>query len=190
MIYFIINFVHLLTGKIKTSKLKHLYNIRLYGNSKIVIAKNVNLMKGSILKVNNGTLNIGENSKIGIMTRISASNIKIGKNCRINQNSILAGSISLGDNVVLSPFCSIISEKHSFKEKNLSMDENDKKYGPVKGEIVLHNSVYVGAYSLILGNVVIKENSIVDAMTYLKNININSNSIVSIKNELSIKLRT
>ena len=190
--YLIRNFISLIKGNLKIKKLSHFFRVRVHQNGKIFISKNVLLMDGCIIKSGkNGEIIIEENSIIGIRVRLSSSNGKIfiSSYCRINQESILAGNILLSKHCILSPRVSLISDKHSFKDKNKTILENDKKYGLKIGHINLSPNVYIGANSLLIGNCDIDENVIIDANCYLTDMKIEKDSLVKNKLNLVIKER-
>lgn len=188
--YLIRNLIALIKGNLKIKNPFHFFRVRIYHNGKIFISKNVLLMDGSIIKSGkNGEIIIKENSTIGIRVRFSSSNgkILISSYCRINQESILAGNILISKHCVISPRVILISDKHSFKDKNQTILENDKKYGTKIGQINLSSNVYIGANSIILGNCDINKNVIIDANCYLSDMNIEKNSIV--KNQLNLVIK-
>lgn len=182
----------LLNGRLKIKKISHFFRVRIHDNGKISISKNVRLMDGCIIKSGkNGQIVIEENTSIGIRVRMSSANsrISISSNCRINQDCILAGNVLLSKDCVLSPSVSLISDKHSFKEKNLTIIENDEKYGTKIGQINLSSNVYIGANSIIVGNCEINQNVLIDANCYLSDMDIEKNSIVKTQYNLVIKER-
>ena len=177
----------ILKGKIRVKNPIHFLKLRCSKNSEVTIGYNVKLKKGVILRIHsNGSLEIKDYCSIGPYTRISAENIKIGSNSRINQNSILSGNIILGESVIVSPFCSLISNKHSIHDSNNTIDANDKKYGMRKGRISLSDNIYIGAYSLLLGNTLIEKNSVINSFCFLNNVHIDSDNFV--KNGSTIKI--
>jgi carbonic anhydrase/acetyltransferase-like protein (isoleucine patch superfamily) len=108
----------------------YLRYISLGKNSKIEIGKNVIIGKGTILKtLENGVLIIKNNCAFGPYTKVSAKDIVIREKTRITQNCIISGDVHIENNVVISPFCSLISNKHSVENKELSIDENDELHG-------------------------------------------------------------
>lgn len=190
--YLIRNLIALLNGSLKIKRITHFFRVRIYKNGKILISKNVLLMDGSIIKSGkNGQIIINENTAIGIRVRISSLNSKItiSSNCRINQDSILSGNILLEKNCVISPRVILISDKHSFKDKNKTIYENDKKYGPKIGQINIFSNVYIGANSILLGNCEIHKNVIIDANCYLSDVKVEKNSLVKNKSNIVTKDR-
>jgi len=178
-----------LIGDIKLNNIFHLFHIVIISNGKVIIGKNVKLFRGSILKVNNGLLQIDGNVQIGYNVRFSVNDTHIKENVRINQNSIISGNVTIEDNVVISPFVSFISDKHSFDNKDYSVDMNDSQFGMKIGKIHVDRNTYIGAYSLILGNINIGNNCIVDANCYLKDCTIEPYKIVASKKIIKIKDR-
>ncbi len=84
-----------------------------------------------------------------------------GRNCFIGANAVIyaAGGVELGDDVAMSPCCTIVSHQHGlFREKGLYLKQ-ESLYAPVKvGSNVL---ILVGA--IILKGVAIGDNAVVGA---------------------------
>lgn len=189
IIRFFRNIGLLLRGVIKFNNIFHLFHRVIVNNGKVIIGKKVRLFRGSILKVSDGLLQIDDNVQIGYSVRFSVKDTHIKSNVRINQNSIVSGNITIEANVIISPFVSFISDKHSFNGRDYSVDMNDFFFGMKTGKIFVDRNTYVGAYSFILGNTHIGSNCIVDANCYLKDCIVGDYKIVSSVKNLILKDR-
>ena len=189
IIRFFRNIGLLVRGDIKLKNIFHLFHIVIVNNGKVIIGKKVKLFRGSILKVSDGLLQIDDNVQIGYSVRFSVKDTHIKNNVRINQNSIISGNIIIEDNVIISPFVSFISDKHSFNDRNYSVDMNDFYFGMKTGKIFVDRNTYIGAYSFILGNTHIGINCIVDANCYLKECVVGDYKIISSEKNFKLKDR-
>lgn len=87
-------------------------------------------------------------------------NISLGKGVLINSNTYIygKGGIEIGDKVLISPNCSIVAGDHNFETDKLIIDQ------PSKAEkIVIERDSWIGANSVILGNVIIGQGSVIGA---------------------------
>lgn len=84
------------------------------------------------------------------------SNLKIGKDCTLNQGVFLGarGGIEIGDNVRVSPNAMIISS-------GLKIEEKPRVHFEEK--ITIGNNVWIASGSLVSAGVTIGENSIIGA---------------------------
>ncbi len=86
--------------------------------------------------------------------------IRFGKNVLVNSNTYIygKGGIEIGDNVLISPNCSIVAGDHNIKRGRPIIERPSK---PEK--IVIEKDSWIGANSVILGGVTIKEGSVIGA---------------------------
>lgn len=133
-----------------------------------------------------GKLFIGERFKMrdGAKIRVRKDAIcKIGKNTSINCNNMIAchKSITIGDDVMLSPNVQIYDHDHDFRVAE------GVKAGQYKTEsIIIGDNVWIGANTIILRGTVIGDNVVIAAGCIIKGI-IPSNSKVYQKRELKIQ---
>lgn len=100
--------------------------------------------------------NIGENSNIDAPLYIhTAKDIKIGKNVTVLNGfkCMSMGGISIGDNVSISFNCTIVTNNHDLKDKNILICK----------PVIIKNNVWIGANVTILPGVTIGENSVIGA---------------------------
>jgi len=90
-------------------------------------------------------------------------NVKIGKNCQINDNVRLS-NVHIGDNVMIARDCIFLGSKHLYSDKSKPMN--------VQGEVncmptVIESDVWIGARSIIMPNLFISSGTIVGAGSVL-----------------------
>ena len=94
--------------------------------------------------------------------------IKIGRNfySNIHFTYISAGTVDIGDNVFIGPYCTLAAGMHSLvaEERRISRDENgimhDFEYGkPIK----VGNDVWIAANVTVCGGVTIGDGSVIGA---------------------------
>lgn len=86
--------------------------------------------------------------------------IHFGKNVLVNSNAYMygRGGIEIGDGVLISPNCSIIAGDHNIDADKPIIEQ------PSKSEkIIIEKDSWIGANSVVLGGVRIKEGSIIGA---------------------------
>src|SRR5690625_84447 len=87
----------------------------------------------------------------------TGKNTRIGKNVFINFDCIFLdlGGITIGDNVLIAPRVSLLSEGHPLSPA--------ERKSLVPGQIEIKNGAWIGANATILSGVTIGENSVVAA---------------------------
>ena len=135
------------------------------------IGENV-LIKKNVSLYFTENISIGSNVRIDDNVIIVASNknapVTIGNYVHIASNCYLAGSngIELMDFSGLAPGALIFSGTDDYTGKKLTNPTIDKKYiGGKSGKVILSKHVIIGANSVILPNVTIKEGSSVGALS-------------------------
>lgn len=91
--------------------------------------------------------------------------IKIGSNVSFETNCYVSaiGHISVGDNVVLGPYVTIIDHNHSaIDHSDLEIPVMQRQLS-TKGNISIDDNVWIGEHSTILSGVTIGKNSIIGA---------------------------
>lgn len=86
---------------------------------------------------------------------VVGNNVGFSEKCHIH----LRGDISLGNDVIVGPSCTFISENHRFA----SLDKPFRLQGIDRTGIVIENNVWVGANVTILDGVKIGENTVIAA---------------------------
>jgi len=99
---------------------------------------------------------LGEGSSIHMGAFFVEGKLSMGLNSVINRNCHLdcRGSIFVGDNVSISPDCSLITASHV-------VNSSDFKY--IEGRIIINNYVWIGTRAMILPNVELGEGAVVCA---------------------------
>jgi acetyltransferase-like isoleucine patch superfamily enzyme len=111
-----------------------------------------------------GKVAIGKDSIIraGAMLMPSGGEIIIGAGTTVNQYVVIngEGGVVIGDNVMISAFCSMFAANHCFERTDIPM----RVQGMVtKGGIVIEDDVWLGTHSVVLDGVKIGHGSIVAA---------------------------
>lgn len=152
----IINYCILNSNKVNYKKTLRINGIIfIHGHGIIKMGENVKI--NSSLKSNP----IGGDTKTIIRT-INNGSINIGDNTGISNSTIVAGNkVSIGNNVLIGGSCCIYdTDFHSLKyDERLYAEDN----GIVTKSIIIGDGVFIGAHSIILKGVKIGENSIVGA---------------------------
>ena len=100
--------------------------------------------------------NIGENTRVQPPLQVNlGANVKIGKNVSIMYNLLCmsAGGITIEDGALIAANCSLISNNHDFKDRQILTCK----------PILIKKNAWIGAGSTILPGVTIGENAIVGA---------------------------
>ncbi len=92
---------------------------------------------------------------------VFARNIVFGKNVLVNTGTYIyaKGGIEIGDNVLISPNCSIVAGNHSWENDNMPIIMQPSK----SQKIIIEDDVWIGANSVILGGIVIRKGSVIGA---------------------------
>lgn len=89
-----------------------------------------------------------------------ASDLVIGNRSSVGQNSIVANNVQIGDDVMMGPYCIILTQNHEFSKIEINMIEQG--YGERK-PVIIDNDVWIGARVTILPGVHVHEHSIIGA---------------------------
>jgi galactoside O-acetyltransferase len=151
--------------------------ISFYSEKELKKFKFRSIGKNVLIKKNVGlyfieNISIGNNVRIDDNVIIVASNkkkpVRIGNYIHIASNCYLAGSagIEMSDFSTLAPGVQIFSASDDYSGKKLTNPTVGKPYvGGKSGKIVLGKHVIIGANSIILPGITIKEGSSVGAMS-------------------------
>lgn len=139
-------------------------SIRTNGIPYITISRGGEMSIGQNFKMNNGI----KGNPIGCYSKCTffvakGKKINIGCNVGISQTALIAiDNITIGDNVKMGGGVKIYtSDFHSLNPviRMSDQDMENRKSAPV----IIHNNVFIGAYSIILKGVEIGDNSIIGA---------------------------
>lgn len=114
----------------------------------VYIGNNVTIKDGSIIECTAVIQNMAEGLRIG-------DNVGISQNCFIGAR----GKIEIGNDTIVGPGCSFVSENHIFSD----LQKPIRLQGENRGEIIIGEDVWVGANCTILSNVHIGNHSIIAA---------------------------
>ena len=86
--------------------------------------------------------------------------IRLGKNVAVNSNTYIygKGGVDIGDNVLISPNCSIVAGDHNVELGRPIIEQASKTQ-----KIVIEKDCWIGANSVVVGGVTIREGSIIGA---------------------------
>jgi virginiamycin A acetyltransferase len=110
---------------------------------------------------------IGANCVIDDFVKIKhvggQGDIKIGDNVFVNSGTVIysGNGVSMGDNVLVGPNCSLVPVNHSFESRELPM--RLQGFAPSKGGIVIEEDVWLGAGVVVLDGAVIRKGVVVAA---------------------------
>ena len=101
-------------------------------------------------------LHIGRSNLHRAVFLLSPWHIRIGDNVNIQMNCFLdgRGTITIGNNVDLTPGVRVLTEQHGI---------DSSEYVTVKKPVIIHDNVVVGSWALILPGVTIGEGAVVAA---------------------------
>lgn len=128
------------------------------------------------ITIDKGSLKIGKGFKMrdGAKIRVRKNAVlTIGKNVSISSNDIIVcrESITIGDDVQISPNVQIYDHDHDFRAKD---GLKSKKFKT--SSIVIGNNVWIGANSVILRGVKIGNNAVIAAGSIV-NCDVSANSV-------------
>lgn len=102
--------------------------------------------------------------------------INIGNNLSVNQNVDInasdGGLIKIGNDVLIGNNVVIRAANHIYNDKTKKINNSGHK----GGQIIIANNVWIGANSVILTNVTLKEGLVIGAGTVVKR-NVDSNKL-------------
>ena len=90
----------------------------------------------------------------------NAKNLKIGKFCRINENVLLQGTITIGNYVMIAPNVAIHSSTHIYKDILQPMVTNGLSENK---PVIIEDDVWIGRNVVILPGITIHKGSIIGA---------------------------
>ncbi|HEM5122019.1 TPA: acyltransferase [Streptococcus suis] len=113
--------------------------------------------------------------------------LTIGDNSSIGPNTYVgcAGKITIGNNVMFGPRCSLFAENHVFSDKRNSI----KNQGVVQKGITIEDDCWVGSNCIILDGVTIGKGSVIGAGTLISK-DVPAGSIIIDRRNREDKMRT
>lgn len=118
-------------------------------NGEIEIDYNVSIGSNCTLEKK---VKIGSNTRIGNCVRIlnhEHNYCIIGNHCTVNENTLIIGKVSIGDDCLIAGNTSIVGSNHVFE----SLDKTIRQQGIHSKGIVIENNVWIGTQVVILDNV-------------------------------------
>lgn len=91
---------------------------------------------------------------------VFSSHVSLGDNSGIGINASLTGSVIIGKDVMMGPFCTMYSRNHAFDRCDVPMREQG--YRPEK-TIIIGDDVWIGGHVIILPGVNIGNGAVVGA---------------------------
>lgn len=110
---------------------------------------------------------IGSGSVIDDFVKIKhvagTGDVTIGNNVYINSGTVIysANGVSIGNNVIIGPNCSIVPVNHNISNKDIPI--RLQGYPPSKGGIVIEEDVWIAANVVILDGVRIGRGAVIGA---------------------------
>ena len=137
----------------------------------------------------------GDNVTIGKYVQIRPSSyyggdygqgLSMGNNSSIGPNAYVgcSGKITIGDNVMIGPKCSLFAENHNFSSKKLTI----KEQGVNQKGIVIEDDCWIGSNVIILDGVRIGRGSVIGAGSLVSK-DIPAGSIYINKRNINIRQR-
>jgi len=93
------------------------------------------------------------------VTIVHPGKVSIGDRVSIHPHTYLRGEITIGNYVAIAAKCSFVAESHNFADVTTPI----KLQGIEDQPISIGNDVWIGAHSIILGNVTIGDGAIIGA---------------------------
>lgn len=112
-----------------------------------------NLCYRSVLK------SMGNSNITDGVTIVHPKKVSIGDRVSIHPHTYILGEVTIGNYVAIATKCSIVAESHNFSDVSTYI----KSQGIEDQPISIGNDVWIGANSVILGNVTIGDGSIIGA---------------------------
>lgn len=103
--------------------------------------------------------NMGNSNITDGVTIVHPKKVSIGDRVSIHPYTYLLGEITIGNYVAIATGCSFVAESHNFADVTTPI----KLQGIEDQPISIGNDVWIGAHSIILGNVTIGDGVIIGA---------------------------
>ncbi len=171
------------TGAVKMGLLKLAHGGRFRGPALCQVSP-----RSEITVERGASLSIGPGFKMrdGAKLRVRRGAVcKLGKNVSLNSNNFLVcrESITLGDDIMLSPNVQIYDHDHDYRAAG-GIKAMQFKTAPV----VIGSNVWIGANTVILRGTVIGDNCVIGAGCVVRG-EIPANSVVTQKRETELRIR-
>ncbi len=147
-------------------------NFNFNGKLKI-IDRSITIRDFSEIVINHGGfLELHKSVFLGKNIEIGADQISIGFNSSIQNNCILLGNISIGDNCLFGPSVYVSSGQHFFKYKpELLIHDQDilakSELDLSNNKIIIEDDVWIGKNVVIINNAIVGKGSIIGANTII-----------------------
>lgn len=89
-----------------------------------------------------------------------SSDISLGDNSGIGINSELSGGITIGNDVMMGPYCMMYTSNHGMKRTDIPMWQQESE---ARRPIVIGNDVWIGSRVIILPGVHVGDGSVIGA---------------------------
>jgi acetyltransferase-like isoleucine patch superfamily enzyme len=91
----------------------------------------------------------------------SPRGISIGDRVIVNHHTDLDGNgeLIIGDNVIIGPYCLILTAQHEYRDTTIPIMDQPLRLGKVE----IHNDVWIGAFVVVLPDVVIGKGVVIGA---------------------------
>ena len=139
--------------------------VEIVNSKNITLGNNVVVEKYSRLIANgkSAEISVGDNTYIQsyVLLKTNGGKIKIGKDCTINDYSVLYGhgGLIIGNDVHISTHVIIVPMNHIYKNPHIPIS----KQGEIRKGIVIEDDVWIGANAVILDGVQIGKGTVVGA---------------------------
>lgn len=91
---------------------------------------------------------------------IFSSKVSLGNNSGIGIGASLSGTVNIGDNVMMGPYCTFYSRNHAFDRTDIPMREQGYQEEKV---IVVGDDVWIGGHVIVLPGIHIGRGAIIGA---------------------------
>jgi acetyltransferase-like isoleucine patch superfamily enzyme len=134
-----------------------------------IFSKNCNISTLASIEVSSKNTNttIGDFSTIDDFVKIKHvggnGDIVLGERVYINSGTVLysGNGITIGDNVLIGPNCSLTPVNHQFSNKDIPILKQGFKKS--KGGIIIEEDVWIGANVVILDGAIIRKGAVIGA---------------------------
>lgn len=139
--------------------------VEIVNSKNIALGSNVVIEKYTRLIANGDSaeISIGDNTYMQsyVLLKTNGGKIKIGKDCTINDYSVLYGhgGLIIGNDVHISTHVIIVPMNHIYKNPNISIS----KQGESKKGVIIEDDVWIGVNAVILDGVRIGKGCVVGA---------------------------
>lgn len=112
----------------------------------------------------------GEKGHIGSLVFINVPLLKLGERSQVNSQTTITGrmKVTIGDDTTISYHCAIISSSDKPTPGKKHTDYSPESERNIDdGEIIIGNNCFIGAHSTIMPGVILKDNTVIPAQSYV-----------------------